>query len=188
MRDIEKSVIEAAAGGDIDAFEEIYKHYSSTVYTLAFGVTRNREDAEEAAQDIFVKVFCNLKDFRFGSSFGTWLYRITMNTAINICRKRSRHGAAAAQYDELKDAQIAAPETQRDQARRQDIEARVTALLDNISPEHRSCIVLREIEGFDYKEMSDILKIPLNTVRSRLRRAREALIAYCRKEGISYEL
>ena len=71
---------------------------------------------------------------------------------------------------------------------RQDAAARVAALLDNISPEHRSCIVLREIEGLDYKEMAGALNIPLNTVRSRLKRAREALIAHCRKEGIRYEL
>ena len=71
---------------------------------------------------------------------------------------------------------------------RRDIAARVSEILKNISPEHRSCIMLREIEGLDYKEMAGALKIPLNTVRTRLKRAREALIAYCRKEGIRYEL
>ncbi len=188
MREIAKSTIEMAARGDMTAFEEIYKQCSSTVYTITLGVTRNRQDAEEATQDVFVKVFRNLKNFRFGSSFSTWLYRIAINTAINIYRKHARHGATPLQYNELKDIRKVVPDMQQQEMQRQDVAARVAALLDNISPEHRSCIVLREIEGFDYKEMSGVLKIPLNTVRSRLKRAREALIAYCRKEGVRYEL
>ena len=188
MREIAKATIEMAARGDTTAFEEIYKQCSSTVYTIALGITRNRQDAEEAAQDVFVKVFRGLKNFRFGSSFGTWLYRITVNTAINIYRKHAWHGAASLRYDELKDTRTVAADMQRQGSKQQDVAARVTALLDNISPEHRSCIVLREIEGLDYKEMAGALNIPLNTVRSRLKRAREALIAHCRKEGIRYEL
>lgn len=188
MREIEKSTIEMAARGDMAAFEEIYKQCSSTVYSIALGITRNHQDAEEATQDVFVKVFRGLNNFRFGSSFSTWLYRIAANTAINVYRKRARRGAASLQYDELKDTRTVAPDTQRQETEQQDVAARVAALLDNISPEHRSCIVLREIEGFDYKEMAGVLNIPLNTVRTRLKRAREALIAYCRKEGVRYEL
>ena len=188
MQEIDKSTIEMAAGGDITAFEEIYKQCSSTVYTIALGVTRNRQDAEEATQDVFVKVFRGMKNFRFGSSFSTWLYRISINTAINVYRKHARHGAASLQYDEMKDTRTVDPDIQRHNTQQQDVKARVAALLDNISPEHRSCIVLREIAGLDYKEMAGALSIPLNTVRSRLKRAREALVAYCRKEGIRYEL
>ena len=188
MQEIAKKTIEMAARGDMASFEEIYKQFSSTVYTIALGITRNRQDAEEATQDVFVKVFRGLKDFRFGSSFNTWLYRITVNTAINVYRKHAWHKTASLQYDESKDTRMAAPDMQRQEVMRQDLEARVGALLNNISPEHRSCIVLREIEGLDYKEIAGILSIPLNTVRSRLKRAREALMAYCRKEGISHEM
>jgi len=188
MQEIERNTIEMAAGGDIAAFEEIYKQCSSTVYTLAFGITRNRQDAEEATQDVFIKVFRGLKNFRFGSSFGTWIYRIAVNTAINLYHKRARRGAASLQYDEIKDAQPEAPDMRQKEIRREDAAASVAAILENVSPEHRSCIMLREIEGLNYKEMAGTLKIPLNTVRSRLKRAREALIAYCRKEGIRYEL
>ncbi len=189
MREIDKNTVEMAASGDMAAFEDIYKQFSSTVYTISLGVTRNRQDAEEATQDVFVKVFRGLKNFRFGSSFGTWLYRITMNTAINIHRKHARRGVTSLSYDELKDTRTAAPAIQHEEVERQDAAPRrVSAILDNISPEHRSCIMLREIEGLDYREMAGALSIPLNTVRSRLKRAREAIIAYCRKEGIRYEL
>jgi len=185
MREIAKSTIELAAHGDMAAFEDIYKEFSSTVYTLAFGVTQNQQDAEEATQDVFVKIFRSLKNFRFDSSFSTWLYRITMNTAINIYRKRKNHGLSFTNYDEPSDIQLAAPDISKDQRDRADAAARVAELLKNINPEHRACIVLREIEGLDYKEMADVLGIPLNTVRSRLKRAREALVAYCRKGGHS---
>jgi len=188
MREIDKDIINMAARGDTTALEEIYKQYSSTVYTIALGITRDRQDAEEATQDVFIKVFRSLNDFRFGSSFGTWLYRISVNTAINVYRKHARRVTMSIPYDELKDSGMAAPQIQQNETRQQDAAARVTALLDNLSPEHRACITLREIEGLDYKDIAGVLKIPLNTVRSRLKRAREALAAYCQKEGLGYEL
>jgi len=188
MRDIAKNTIEMAARGDMTAFEEIYKEFSSTVYTLAFGVTQNKQDAEEVTQDVFVKIFRSLKNFKFNSSFSTWLYRITMNMAINMYHKRARCAAASVQYDEVENVLPAEPGLPKMDIERQDAAQRLAEILKNISPEHRSCIVLREIEGLDYKEIADVLKIPLNTLRSRLKRAREALVAYCRKERVCHEL
>ncbi|MDO8535686.1 MAG: sigma-70 family RNA polymerase sigma factor [Candidatus Omnitrophota bacterium] len=188
MREIAKNTIEMAGRGDIYAFEEIYKQYSSTVYTIALGITRNHQNAEEATQDVFFKIYRGINTFRFGSSFGTWLYRITVNTAINVYNKNARRDVNTLPYDELKDARMVTAEIRKETADKQDATARVAMLMDNISPEHRSCIILREIEGLDYKEMANVLSIPINTVRSRLKRARESLIAYCRKEGIRYEL
>jgi len=188
MKEIAKEIIEAATGGDMSAFEEIYKTFSPMVYTVAINITAQTQDAEEATQEVFVKVFRGLKYFKFKSSFGTWIYRITMNTAINIYRSRSRRQTEAVSYDGLKVFEPAAPDDSK-AGRERDHAAWLTAkILENISPEHRSCIVLREIEGLDYSEISEVLKIPLNTVRSRLKRAREAMIAYIRKEGLSYEL
>ena len=188
MREIAREIIESAANGDMNAFEEIYKTFSSTVYTVAMGITGHAQDAEEAAQEVFIKVFRGLKYFKFNSSFGTWLYRITMNTAINIYRSRVRRGGETVNYDEAKVCSSAAPDLSKEARDRDHAVRLVSVLLKNISPNHRSCIVLREIEGLDYKEISAVLKIPLNTVRSRIKRGREAMIAYSRKEGISYEL
>jgi len=188
MREIARETIELAAGGDIAAFEDIYKAFSSTVYTVALGVTRNAQDAEEAAQDVFVKVYRNLKDFRFGSSFGTWVYRITMNTAINIYRSKARHRAfGMADYAEVKDNIPDPHDTTKEEVERHHTAESVDRILDKMSPEHRLCITLREIEGLDYKEMAGILRIPLNTVRSRLKRARAAMAA-CAKEGLDHGL
>lgn len=186
MRQIARDIIEKAMLGDMSAFEEIYKSFSSTVYTLAFNITHNRQDAEEAAQDVFIKIFRNLKYFKFESSFGTWVYRIAMNSAINIYRARARRGQKTANIDEIGDVADPLFSASKDTLDRENAESKVAELLKSLSPEHRSCIVLREIEGLDYKEIAEILKVPLNTVRSRLKRARESLIAYCRKEGFRY--
>lgn len=188
MKEISRDIIEKAAAGDMRAFEDIYREFSSIVYTVALGITRGRQDAEEVTQDVFIKVFRGLKGFMFASSFGTWLYRITVNTALNMCSKRSRRGMESVNYDDVKDVLPPGPDTVKEETERQDTSARVAELLKHISPEHRSCIVLREIEGLDYREIAEVLSIPLNTVRSRLKRAREALIAYGRKGDLSHGL
>ena len=183
MREIAREVIEKAAGGDMAAFEEIYKTFSSTVYTIAFNITRSRQDAEEATQDVFVKIFRKLADFNFESSFGTWLYRIATNTAINIYKSRSRHRQKAVSIEEAGDpVDSAGWNAQRGAIDRESAELKVAALLGQLNPEMRSCITLRELEGLDYKEIARVLRIPLNTVRSRIRRAREALVEHCKKE------
>jgi len=188
MQSIDNSIIEKAAGGDISAFEEIYKTFSSMVYTLAYGVTQNRMDAEEATQDVFVRIYRSLKDFRFGSSFSTWIYRIAMNTAINVYHKNTKRRNSSIPYDEAGDLIPAVPHASKDEIEKQEATAQVDTLLKALSPEHRTCIVLREIEGLEYSQMAEVLAIPINTVRSRLKRAREALVAYCRKEGIHHGL
>jgi RNA polymerase sigma-70 factor (ECF subfamily) len=177
MHQIDKEIIRMAAVGDMDAFRQIYKIFSSTVYTIAFNITRNRQDAEEATQDVFVRVHRKLGDFQFGSSFGTWIYRIAVNTAINMYHNRKNHRQKVSSLDEIGDAAIPVSNITKDDLDRKSAESNVRGLLGHLSSEHRSCIVLRELEGLDYKEMADVLRIPLNTVRSRLKRARQALIA-----------
>lgn len=188
MRQIDKEIIRMAALGDMSAFEQIYKTFSSSVYTIAFNITRNCQDAEEATQDVFIKVHRKLGDFQFGSSFGTWVYRITMNTAINIYHSHKNHRQKVSSIDEIGEAAIPVSNTTKDELDRKNMESNIQEMLSHLSPEHSSCIVLRELEGLDYKEMSEILRIPLNTVRSRLKRARQALMDIGKNGGFHYEL
>lgn len=188
MIDISKDIIKKAATGDIGAFEEIYRAFSSAVYTIALNITQNREDAEEAAQDAFVKVFKQLKSFKFESSFGTWVYRVAVNSAINIYNARARHRKRSAGLDEAADVADPASGLARERLDKEGLGLKAAGMLAHLSPEQRSCIVLRELEGLDYKEIAAALAIPLNTVRTRLKRARESLVKYCRKEGLGYGL
>ena len=189
MHEIARETIELAAAGDIAAFEEIYKVFSSTVYSVALGVTRDSRDAEEAAQDVFIKVFKGLKRFNFNSSLGTWIYRITINTAINIYRSGRRHKILGMMdYDKIKDSVPDPRDVSKERIERNHAAETLDSIMRKLSPEHRLCITLREIEDLNYKEMADILRVPLNTVRSRLKRARATMAAFAQKEGINHGL
>lgn len=174
MRDISDKDISEAAQGDRAAFERIYRAASGFVYNVAFRVIQHREEAEEVTQEVFVTLYRKLPAFRKESSLKTWVYRITVNTAINrvrqLARERSRRGDS---FDEEALAQDSgsAPEA-ADQ---------VQALLQRLNPDQRACLVLRGIEGWSYQQIAETLKINMNTVRSRIKRARENLLAL-RKE------
>jgi RNA polymerase sigma-70 factor (ECF subfamily) len=180
MQEIPKELIVRASGGDIAAFEEIYRAASGFVYNVALRVANNRDDADEITQDVFMRVYKNLRSFGFRSSLKTWIYRIAVNTAINHAKTARRRVSAAVEYDPaVHDAE--APD---ESARARDIEdagSEVGRMLARLDADQRACIVLRELEGLDYRSISDILKININTVRSRLKRAREKLIAAGRK-------
>src|SRR5271154_815319 len=90
MQDLDKEILVKASQGDIQAFEEVYKASSGFIYNVALRVVNNREDALEVAQEVFMIIYHKLKDFRFESSFKTWVYRITANYAINYAKKVSR--------------------------------------------------------------------------------------------------
>ncbi|MBU1727530.1 MAG: RNA polymerase sigma factor [Candidatus Omnitrophica bacterium] len=174
-RIVDIELLERASRGDIEAFEAVYRATSSFVYNVALKITRNNADAQEVTQDVFMKIYHSLKDFQFRSAFKTWLYRITVNTSINRYRKSAREQRGRQDYDSLIESLPAESSTADDVIRR-DNESMVDALLGLLSPEHKACLVLREIEGLSYQEIALALKIPLNTVRTRLKRAREALL------------
>lgn len=167
---------------DIKSFEEIYKEHSVFVYSVALRVTQNSTDAQEVTQDVFMKVYRGLNDFRGESSLRTWIYRIAVNTALNQCRKSSRLPSTGEEYDYALET-MAAKNSASETADEHDNKARLAALLEFLSPEQRTVIVLREIEGFSYREIAETVNIPVNTVRTRLKRAREALIEKGRKEA-----
>jgi len=90
MQDISKDIIIHASKGDLNAFESIYDAISGFVYNIAYKMTYSREDAQEITQDVFLKIYKNLKRFRFQSSFTTWVYRIAVNIAINFSKRRAK--------------------------------------------------------------------------------------------------
>ncbi|MCC6543669.1 MAG: sigma-70 family RNA polymerase sigma factor [Nitrospirae bacterium] len=180
MHDITGNIIIRASEGDIDAFEMIYREYVDFVSNVACRVVNNRDDAEEVAQDVFLNIYRQLKLFRFESSLKTWIYRITVNTAINYSRKSSKHHSEIAGFIEVSDL-VNANERAPDIVGVDFNEKVITSLLNAITPDQRACIVLRSIEGLSYQEIAETLQIPVNTVRSRIKRARETMLAL-RKE------
>jgi len=187
MQPVPKEWLVAAAHGDTEACDRIYEATCDYVYSVALRITGNSADAEEVAQDVFLKAFKELRYFRFESSLTTWLYRITTNHAISALRKGGRIRARQVEYnDALQPAERYCERPDAPMDREHD-EARIRGLLEALNPEQRACIVLREIEGLRYHEIADVLGIRINTVRSRLRRARRAILALAQQGGRSHD-
>ncbi len=181
MEAIPRELIEQAQAGDIEAFEKIYRAASGLVYSVALRVTGNRQEAEEITQDVFVKIYRSIRDFRFESSFKTWAYRIAMNTALNAYKRMARDMHRREDFDTVIETRAADTDTVKElvgQEERQQRETLLESLLTLLNPDQRACIVLREIEGLSYEEIAQVLRVNINTVRSRLKRARETLLAH----------
>jgi RNA polymerase sigma-70 factor, ECF subfamily len=173
IREISNGLLLRAQDRDIGAFEEIYKLASGFVYNVALRIAQNTADAQEITEDVFLSVFKNLRDFKFKSSFKTWVYRITVNTALNKRKKTSNDLNRRAEYNENIYYENTKQDNTLDKITKEEI---VNDLLSALNPQHRACIVLREMQGLSYQEIAQTLKININTVRSRLKRAREILL------------
>jgi len=187
MADISREILTKAAEGDIKAFEQIYRATSGFVYGIAFRITDYKSDAEEVTQDVFMQIFKNLKNFQFKSVFKTWVYRITVNTAINKYKHTSKEMNRRVDYENTPNIQGNIDKTD-ELINKESAKRAIASLLKVLNPQQRACILLREIEGLSYQEISAALKININTVRSRLKRAREALLASAKEGAITHEL
>jgi RNA polymerase sigma-70 factor, ECF subfamily len=187
MQDLPRDIIIQAAKGDMYAFERIYTAMNAFVFNVAFRIAGNKEDAKEITQDVFIKLHRKLSGFMFQSSFKTWVYRITANTAINTAKSSKRHTNNMLSFDEdirLKEH----VEGQRPSEAENNDPKLLDRLLNSLDANHRACIVLRSVEGLSYKEISESLNININTVRTRLKRARESMMKNFHKGGQAYEV
>jgi RNA polymerase sigma-70 factor (ECF subfamily) len=172
MQRITNDMITQAAQGDLDAFKSIYQHSASFFYNVAFRIVNRKEDAEDIVQEVFMTIHRQLSNFRFDSSFKTWGYRITVNTALNYVKRASRNQHES--IDVRGELNIPA-QNQTVNEHQNDM---VEKLLSVLNPEQKVCIILRSQQGLSYEEVSQTLNIPINTVRSRIKRAREAMMKF----------
>ncbi len=174
-------LVEAIRSGDTGAYRELVERYQSRVFAMICGMVRDREEARDITQDTFVKAYRNLDRFRLDSSFYTWLYRIAMNASIDYLRRQKvrKHSEYDDEFGKRDDGGAMDPLHQKMDPRkdfeRKRLRARIFEALDELSPEHRQIVVLREIEGLSYAEISDTMGIPEGTVMSRLFYARRKL-------------
>lgn len=181
MEELRSEIIKQAAQQDQQAFALIYETYNSLVYNVSLKIVNNSADADEVTQDVFIKVFKALPNFRFQCSFKTWIYRITVNTAINIYNKKIKEYKRQVDFD-IVSTTIEASNDQNSNLYQNDNQQLVKNMLNILTAEQRVCITLRELQGLSYQEISQTLKININTVRTRIKRAREALIASYKQE------
>jgi RNA polymerase sigma-70 factor, ECF subfamily len=175
----DRELVTRAQAGEMAAFEPLVEKYRQRVWRLAYNVLRDREEAWDAAQDAFIRAFQALPSFRGQSAFYTWLFRITMNVAADRVRARAARGRAFGtepvpeeEWDRLMVEQGDSPATS---AARAEERARIARALDTLPQHHRTIIMLGDVEGLSYREIADVLDIPMGTVMSRLHNARRKL-------------
>jgi RNA polymerase sigma-70 factor, ECF subfamily len=158
--------------GDLSAFEEFVRKNEDRIYNLCRYMLSDASDAQDAAQDTFLKAYKGLKDFRPDASLSTWLYRIAVNTCLDQ-RKKSRYSRLRAGEipDDLPSPD---PSPEGSYHAKRNAEA-LRAALRKLPEKLRSAIILREIEGLAYEEIATVLDISMGTVKSRIARARDEL-------------
>ncbi len=172
-----------AKEGDTAAFAGLVRLYQDRVYSLCRQLLGNAHEAEDAAQDSFIKAYRNLRHFTPDASFYTWLYRITVNTCLDY-RKRPFFGAlwtTSREGEEFLTWEIADELSPERLYEAKQLGQALQRALDKLSLKLKTVIILREMEGLSYEEIAEVLDISMGTVKSRLSRAREELFAALKK-------
>lgn len=176
----EKKLIELCKKGDREAFNELVIKYQNKVVNIAYTMLSLPEDAEDAAQEVFIKVYKNISRFNEESALSTWIYRITVNTCNDILRKRmnkktvSIHG----ENDDEGNSDMVIPDPSpppHTLAMQKETQREVRKAISELKEEYRSVITLFDLEGLSYDEIANITNSPVGTVKSRLNRARNQL-------------
>lgn len=170
MHDPDQDLVRLVKEGDKGAFGKLASRHYELVYAVAFGILGNREEALDVTQEVFMKAFLEIQKFQGNSKFKTWLYRISVNAAIDVSRRKR----PTEPIEEKTDLQTREP-SPREQAGRGEIQGLVQKGLDLLSPEHRAVLVLREWHELSYDEIAETLQIEVGTVMSRLFYARKKL-------------
>lgn len=172
----DSKIIADVLSGDKEAFTELVRRHHTKTIGLCLSLLRNKTEAEDAAQDAFLKAYQALATFKEGAQFSTWLYQIAYHHCLDLLRKRTREkldswDALLEEKGEQIHQLMASPSTEG-AAENTDL---VNRVLKALPEDYRNILILREINGFSYEEISDLLRCSLDAVKGRLKRAREDL-------------
>ncbi len=180
-RDIDFAIIEKVKQGDISAFDILTKKYRERLFSVVYNITSNREDAFDITQDAFIKAFSSINSFKGKSAFYTWLYRIAVNMAVSFVKKNrfrrffsfeniNEEAASSEILDKLSAFNGGDRATNL-----KELQEKLNEALQTLSIEHRTVVILFEIEGLSHQEIAEITKVNIATVRSRLHYAKRQL-------------
>jgi RNA polymerase sigma-70 factor (ECF subfamily) len=174
----EKILIEKSQKGDMESFEKLIKEYQKGAYNIAYRMLGNTEDAKDASQDSIIKIYRSIDGFKMKSSFKTWFYRIVTNTCLDYRRKRSRNNVLyidnALNTEEgsySRDVEDQSDGPEEILLKNENMET-LQRCIAGMPEKYRMAIILRDIRGFSYSEMGEIMELPEGTVKSRISRAR----------------
>ena len=176
--DPDGAFVEAAASGSREAFDELVRRHQAAIVTLVRALTGGQADAEDLAQDVFVRAWRSLRGFRGESTFRTWLHRVAINVVRTSQARRTRLLRVFVPFGGTRDEEAPPPEVvDADEpvddalARRQIVDRALAALPEDL----RLAVTLRDLQGLDYREIAAALDVPIGTVESRIFRARQRL-------------
>ena len=177
----EKTLIQQAQSGDVDAFEQLIDEHQKRIFSIAYRVAGNPDDAADMAQEVLVKIFKNLNKFKGDSKFSTWIYRVATNTCLDELKRIRRHPTYSLDQEiDTDEGSISADimdeaPTPEQAAERKAVQNAVNAAIARLGDDHKKVIVLRDIQGFSYEEIAEMMNCSDGTVKSRISRARAQL-------------
>ncbi len=181
---LEADVVKLARRGDLAAYDELVRRYQQRIYATIYHMTANHEDANDLAQEAFIKAYSALKSFKGGSSFYTWLYRIAVNKTINFLKQRKNKFHLSlndidfnAEHDPDLMALVSHKTPNRDVGLNE-LQKKLNEALLKLSEPHRIVVVLHDVQGQSHEEIAEIMECNVGTVRSRLFYARQQLQGY----------
>lgn len=180
----EHSLVRRSQQGDLAAYDELVRRYQERIYATIYHMTSNHEDANDLAQETFIKAFQAIKTFKGGSSFYTWVYRIAVNKTINFLKQRKNRTHLSlndldfnAEHDpDL--VSLVSDKTPRREVNLAELQEKLNAAMQKLSEPHRLVVTLHDVQGLPHDEIAEIMGCNIGTVRSRLFYARQQLQAY----------
>ena len=180
----ELELVRRAREGDMSAYDDLVRRYQERIYATIYHMTSNHEDANDLAQEAFIKAYQALKSFKGGSSFYTWIYRIAVNKTINFLKQRKNRAQMSLNdldFNVEHDPDLVAlisDKTPRRDAGLAELQEKLNAALQKLSEYHRLVVTLHDVQGLSHEEIAKIMDCNIGTVRSRLFYARQQLQAY----------
>ncbi|WP_018131481.1 RNA polymerase sigma factor SigW [Effusibacillus pohliae] len=183
---LEHKIVKRAQKGDRIAFAELVELYKDKLYNLSYRMLGNPHDAEEVAQEAFMRAYIHLKKYDSRHKFSTWLLRIATNCCIDRLRKKQADYSLDAPLDEADGADLytilPSPDTlPDDQVVIREARLQLQAAIEQLPPAYRAVVILKYVEDLSLQEIADVLSVPVSTVKTRLHRGREALRAHFRE-------
>ena len=164
----DRQLVEASLRGEEKAFERIVEKYQKPLFNAAYRIVDDHDEAEDVTQSAFIKAYENLKSYNPGFKLFSWLYRITMNEALNVSNAKKRFGG-------LHERIASSEKSGEELAEERDVSSEIERALRSLKLEYRLVIILKHFHDHSYSEMSYILQIPEKTVKSRLFTARNMM-------------
>lgn len=192
--DNEKVLIDKAKAGDSDSFEKLILNSKNKAYNIAFRYLNNQEDAMDAVQESYIKVFKGLNAFQGNSSFDTWVYRIVVNTCNDFARKNSKNNDNYSIYyedgEQIKElSQIVDMDSQPEQVlMKTEMKSYIMDCLERLPNEQKEAVILRDIQNFSYEEIGKMLNCSEGTIKSRIHRGRNTLRLLINKRELVWSI